>query len=275
MPAMNYPTMNRAMILMIVFALFSLLASGCFGASRRDKERSLQAERLQTVEKTRVDLIERSALLISGIDVKIYNKKIADYNDSPFKCLSTDEKNIKDNKLAGLGMACSVSPGNRYVTAAHCVSDGPPHYVFRVDGQKNVYLFAVDVIWKDEGVDFAILESHETCNLPYFEIGKDSISPGKLVITNGNFSEISAGRILHYANKDNSIFAHSAPVRPGDSGGPVVDENLKLIGITTKYSCLNFPRLWEHESLAASTSVCLPRLIEGKSREVSSGLAGQ
>jgi S1-C subfamily serine protease len=250
-------------IIVILFIFNTVIVSGCIGSSREDKEGSLKTEAVRNDDKTRIDLIERSAFLISGAELKVYRKKISDYSDSPFKCLSTSEENIKNNKSVALGMACAISPGNRYLTAAHCISGDPPHYIFRVDDQKNVYLFPVVVIWTDEGSDLGLLEAQEKPNLPYFEVGKNTLQPGELVITLGNFSEMGAGKVLYYTNDDGqySVMAHTAPIRPGDSGGPVVNKELKLVGITTKLSCLNFPKLWEHKSLATSLIDYMPHSI--------------
>jgi S1-C subfamily serine protease len=103
--------------------------------------------------------------------------------------------------------------------------------------------YEAELIGDDPATDLAVIRVHAS-KLPYAQIGdSQSLRVGQLAIAIGNplgfQSTVSTGVISalgrHLRNKDGrlieNIIQHTAPLNPGNSGGPLVDSRGNVVGI--------------------------------------------
>lgn len=101
------------------------------------------------------------------------------------------------------------------------------------------------LVGEDRIFDLAVIRVHDSSRLPYAIVGDSSnLKPGQLVIAIGNplgFQSTvvtgvvsSTGRKWHKEGRMvENIIQHTAPLNPGNSGGPLVDFLGHVIGINT------------------------------------------
>ncbi len=146
-----------------------------------------------------------------------------------------------DFQPAGAGSGVIIAPDGYILTNSHVVSD-----VEKI----SVTFFEQDelqaaVVGNDPETDLAILKVNSS-GLPYAVLGDSSkLRVGQLIIAMGNpfgfqstvsTGVISAiGRSLRAQNGRliENIIQHTAPLNPGNSGGPLLDSKGKIIGINT------------------------------------------
>lgn len=140
------------------------------------------------------------------------------------------------------GSATPISADGYFLTACHVVAEAGGRQIFIVHGNRGSLESApARVVWEDETSDLALL--HSALHTPnYYEwtpgnqwlpIGTPIMhagiatgfesEPGKLT------SAIPPSRSFHRFSR----FKHDIPLRPGDSGGPVLDAKGRLIGINS------------------------------------------
>ncbi len=139
----------------------------------------------------------------------------------------------------GAGSGVLFTPDGYILTNSHVVHDAVRFSVVL----NNNKAFAGELVGDDPATDLAVVRIHEN-HLPFAEIGDSgSLKVGQLAIAIGNplgfQSTVSTGVVSSTGRNLRSpqgrlidnIIQHTAPLNPGNSGGPLVDSKGNVIGI--------------------------------------------
>ncbi|MGE5299330.1 MAG: S1C family serine protease [Acidobacteriota bacterium] len=142
---------------------------------------------------------------------------------------------------AGVGSGVIIAPDGYILTNDHVVQNAKQLFVTLTDGSS----LTATVVGTDTATDLAIIRASGS-GLPYATLGdSDSLRAGQLVIAIGNpfgfQSTVSAGIVSALGRALRSregrlienIIQHTAPLNPGNSGGPLVDSRGRIVGINT------------------------------------------
>ncbi len=142
---------------------------------------------------------------------------------------------------AGVGSGVIIAPDGYILTNDHVVQNARQLFVTLTDGSS----LTATVVGTDPATDLAIIRASGS-GLPYATLGdSDSLRAGQLVIAIGNpfgfQSTVSAGIVSALGRALRSregrlienIIQHTAPLNPGNSGGPLVDSRGRIVGINT------------------------------------------
>lgn len=144
-----------------------------------------------------------------------------------------------------IGSGVAITNGGYILTNNHVIEDG-----------KNITLYFADkstgsanVLWKDAGLDLAILKSSR--EIPYLRAGKSKdLRVGETVyalgtpltlqfkhtVTKGIVSALNRTLEVESDNGSNflqSLVQHDASINPGNSGGPLINTQGEVVGINT------------------------------------------
>jgi S1-C subfamily serine protease len=141
----------------------------------------------------------------------------------------------------GAGSGVVIAPDGYILTNDHLVRDAKEIGVTLTDGT----VMAARVVGKDPMTDIAVVRA-EGSRLPCAALGESSgLRVGQLVIAVGNpygfQSTVSTGVVSalnrNLRAEDNrlieNVIQHTAPLNPGNSGGPLVDSRGHVVGINT------------------------------------------
>jgi len=141
----------------------------------------------------------------------------------------------------GAGSGFVIAPDGYIATNSHVVSRAPQIETVFMDGRK----FKAAMIGEDPSTDIALLRVNAS-GLPFAQLGESAdLKVGQLVIAMGNpygfQSTVSTGVISALSRSLRSqegrlienIIQHTAPLNPGNSGGPLLDSRGRVIGINT------------------------------------------
>ncbi|WP_344035598.1 S1C family serine protease, partial [Mycolicibacterium alvei] len=154
----------------------------------------------------------------------------------------------------GIGTGIVLSPSGEVLTNYHVVQ-GANSISATVGGQR----FPADLVGYDRQNDIAVLQLHGAAGLPPASIGDSAaLAPGHPVVALGNaggtgspltheVGTVSAfnrtvnaeDELTGTSDEIDGLFEFAAPVRAGDSGGPVVNDAGQVVGMTTAAS-VNF-----------------------------------
>lgn len=154
----------------------------------------------------------------------------------------------------GSGTGIVLDPGGQVMTNYHVVQGADV-----INAGVGGATFHADILGYDRGRDIAVLQLRGAGGLPVAPIGDSTqLAPGEPVVAIGNargsgsaltreFGTLTAfGRTISAedelsgsATEMTGLFEFAAPVRAGDSGGPVVNAAGQVIGVTTAAS-VNF-----------------------------------
>jgi S1-C subfamily serine protease len=145
--------------------------------------------------------------------------------------LSFDEK---DERI-GLGSGFIVRSDGLIVTNYHVIQGGASVEV----RSKTIGAYNVSgVVAVSREKDFAVLKIN-AANLPVIRLGNSSdVKLGESVMVIGNpkglTGTISAGLISQFRQEESfSLLQTSAPIYPGNSGGPLINKRGEVIGVVT------------------------------------------
>jgi Flp pilus assembly protein TadD len=154
----------------------------------------------------------------------------------------------REFKEIGLGSGFFVAAEGLLVTNHHVVRGAAFATVLRADGSA---LFVDGVLALDEGRDLAILKVNGT-GLPFLEVAPADVPPpvGTQVYAVGNpmglTNTLSNGLISGIRKEGGEVreIQTTAAISPGSSGGPLVDVQGRVVGVTTAFmaegQALNF-----------------------------------
>ena len=141
----------------------------------------------------------------------------------------------------GAGSGVVITPDGYILTNDHVVQHADRLKVRMTDGES----FTATVIGKDPATDLAVIRA-EASYLPCSTLGSSNrLRVGQLVIAMGNpfgfQSTVSTGVVSALGRALRStqgrlienIIQHTAPLNPGNSGGPLVDSAGRVVGINT------------------------------------------
>ena len=143
---------------------------------------------------------------------------------------------------SGAGSGVMIAPDGYILTNSHVVHHATRLEVSLTDGR----VFSATLVGEDPATDLAVVRMYETTHLPAAVIGNSaSLRVGQLVIAIGNpfgfQSTVSTGVVSSVGRLWRSdegrlienIIQHTAPLNPGNSGGPLVDSRCRVVGINS------------------------------------------
>jgi S1-C subfamily serine protease len=144
-------------------------------------------------------------------------------------------------ETGGAGSGVIIAPDGYVLTNDHVVHGSKQLVVSLTNGASH----AAALVGTDAATDLAVIRA-DSANLPFASLGESAaLRVGQLVIAIGNpfgfQSTVSTGVVSALGRALRSrkgrlienIIQHTAPLNPGNSGGPLVDSRGRIVGLNT------------------------------------------
>jgi S1-C subfamily serine protease len=182
----------------------------------------------------------------------------------------------------GMGSGVLIAPDGYVLTNAHVVDGASGVEATFTDGRT----LDARVVGLDRPTDLAVVRGSGS-SLPYATMGTASrLRQGQLVVAIGNplgfQSTVSTGVVSAtergLRGRDGrmveNLVQHTAPLNPGNSGGPLVDFRGRLVGVNT--AIIAFAQGMSFAIPSETVDWVVPKLLaEGRVRRVYLGIQGQ
>ena len=170
-----------------------------------------------------------------------YSQAVISVVDEVGPAVVSIQAHSKESQSAGLGSGVVITPDGYVLTNSHVVQHAQHLRILLMDGGE----VAAERVGADPPTDLALLRA-QTNDLPYAKFADlPQIKPGQLVVALGNplgyQSSVTAGIVSALGRALRSrdgrlienVIQHTAPLNPGNSGGPLLDSRSSIIGINT------------------------------------------
>jgi len=144
-------------------------------------------------------------------------------------------------EMQGSGSGVAITPDGYILTNSHVVNGAAKIEILLTDGQR----VEASLVGQDPATDLALIQAH-SADVPHADLASGNrLRVGQLVIAMGNplgfHASVSTGVIsaLGRALRSQtgqlieSVIQHTAPLNPGNSGGPLLNSHGKIVGINT------------------------------------------
>jgi S1-C subfamily serine protease len=151
------------------------------------------------------------------------------------------DSSAEEFEPVGAGSGFVIAPDGYIVTNCHVVRDAPKIEAAFIDGSRR----KAGLVGLDPSTDLALI-SVNASGLPFASLGDSgALRVGQLVIAMGNpfgfQSTVSTGVVSALGRSLRSqegrlienVIQHTAPLNPGNSGGPLLDSRGRVVGINT------------------------------------------
>jgi len=169
----------------------------------------------------------------------------------------------EDNDMIPIGFGSGFLVEENLIVTNHHVINGANGGYVKFINEDTIYEIE-GVLALNELTDLAVLQIQPSGKIDFIksvtqppQIGESVFALGNPLGLEGTFSDGIVSAIRNYP--DTTLFQITAPISPGNSGGPVVNKNSELVGVATSYMAegqnLNFavPYSYVKEILNEST----------------------
>ncbi len=192
-----------------------------------------EAQHLDSVDARDSELLDAYSRAVVGV---------ADVVGAAVVSITAGWQRERGAEREGSGSGVILAPDGYILTNSHVVHGAGRLEATLRDGRTLSALLIGD----DPATDLAIIRVNDPLRLPHAVLGdSNALRVGQLVIAIGNplgfQSSVASGVVSslgrHWRLRDGrmieNIIQHTAPLNPGNSGGPLVDSRGRVVGINT------------------------------------------